>query len=122
MSSNTININFATSSKQEIINRCQEWINDPQKWIRDIASFMLEWFNDSESVSLKTSGTTGDPKEIEVQKIRLSNSALMTGSFFNLRESTTALLCLSPTYIAGKMMLVRSAVLKWNLHAVEPSG
>ncbi len=122
MSSQIININFASASKQDIIDQCNEWNNHSEKWIRDLAEFTLEWLNDNETITLKTSGTTGIPKEIEVQKKRLTNSALMTGSFFTLRENTKALLALSPNYIAGKMMMVRSAVLKWNLFAIEPTG
>ena len=50
------------------------------------------------------------------------NSAIHTGSFFNLKENEKALLCLSPNYIAGKMMIVRAFVLGLNLVIVEPTG
>ena len=38
-------------------------------------------------------------------------SALATGNYFELAENTSALLCMSPNYIAGKMMLVRAIIL-----------
>ena len=49
-------------------------------------------------------------------------SALATGSFFGLPEKTQALLCMSPDYIAGRMMLVRAMVLGWHLDVVEASS
>ena len=47
-------------------------------------------------------------------------SARATGAFFDLPEDSTALLCLSPDYIAGKMMLVRALVLGWQLDVMAP--
>ena len=47
---------------------------------------------------------------------------MATGEFFNLKENTTALLCLSTDYIAGKMMLVRALTLGWNIDVVEPNN
>ena len=49
------------------------------------------------------------------------NSALATGSFFDLGKGTTALLCMNPEFIAGKMMLVRALILGWKLDIVTPS-
>ena len=84
--------------------------------------FLQEWFNDSDFVEVKTSGSTGTPKLIQLQKKHLINSARATGSFFKLPEKTTALLCMSPNYIAGKMMLVRALTLGWHIDIVEPSS
>ena len=70
-----------------------------------------EWFNEKSFVEVKTSGSTGTSKVIKIQKLHMIQSAKATGAFFNLVDGTTALLCMSPTYIAGKMMLVRAMIL-----------
>jgi O-succinylbenzoic acid--CoA ligase len=59
---------------------------------------------------------------IEIKKEFMINSAKATGGFFDLNENTTALMCLNPEYIAGKMMLVRALVLGWELDIVSPSS
>jgi o-succinylbenzoate---CoA ligase len=76
--------------------------------IRQSLNFLLEWFNRDEHISLKTSGSTGPPKVLQVAKHRLVKSAEMTNSFFGLSECSRMLLCLSPEFIAGKMMIVRA--------------
>jgi O-succinylbenzoic acid--CoA ligase len=82
--------------------------------------FLEEWFSADAIIEVKTSGSTGKPKIIQLKKEYMINSALATGTFFNLPEKTTALLCMSTVYIAGKMMLVRAIVLGWCLDIVEP--
>ena len=49
-------------------------------------------------------------------------SANKTINFFNLQDGINALICLSLETIAGKMMLVRSYLGKWQLNIVEPSA
>ncbi|MEX6625925.1 AMP-binding protein [Tenacibaculum salmonis] len=83
-------------------------------------TFLTDWFNEKDFVIVQTSGSTGKPKPIKLQKEFMKNSALATGDFFDLKENTTALLCLSVDYIAGKMMLVRALTLGWQLDVVSP--
>ena len=91
-------------------------------WENDIYQFIKEWLDESPTIQAKTSGTTGTPKTIHLQKNKMVASALKTGAYFNLEKNAKALLCLSPNYIAGKMMLVRAFVLGLDLLTVEPSG
>ena len=83
-------------------------------------TFLEQWFDTNDYVEVKTSGSTGMPKAIRLQKEQMENSAKATGAFFELVEGTKALLCLSTDYIAGKMMLVRALTLGWHLDVVEP--
>ena len=71
-------------------------------------NFLDEWNNDSEYVEVKTSGSTGEPKRMMVEKRRMLNSARITCDFLGLKSGDIALLCMSTDYIAGKMMVVRS--------------
>ena len=87
-----------------------------------MASFLDEWNNDSEYVEVKTSGSTGEPKRMMVEKRRMLNSARITCDFLGLKPGDTALLCMSTDYIAGKMMIVRSIERGLKLVEVEPCG
>ena len=84
--------------------------------------FIEEWYNDSEYVEVKTSGSTGEPKRMMVEKRRMLNSARITCDFLGLKPGDTALLCMSTDYIAGKMMIVRSIERGLKLITVLPSG
>ena len=85
-------------------------------------AFIEEWNNDSEYVEVKTSGSTGEPKRMLVEKRRMLNSARITCDFLGLKAGDTALLCMSTDYIAGKMMVVRSIERGLKLIEVPPCG
>ena len=91
-------------------------------WEKDIYNFIDEWLDENSTIQAQTSGTTGTPKIILLQKQKMIASALKTGEYFKLKKNEKALLCLSPNYIAGKMMIVRAFVLGLDLVLVEPSG
>ena len=73
----------------------------------DVVSFLTEWFDDREYVVGHTSGSTGTPKKIHLLKSDMEASARLTNEFFGIDTDSVLLLCLSPNYIAGKMMIVR---------------
>lgn len=87
-----------------------------------LADFLTEWFNGSDTLKVHTSGSTGNPKELWVEKRRMMDSAMMTVSFLNLRRHDTALLCMPLQYIAGKMVVVRALVAGLDLIPVAPCG
>ena len=87
-----------------------------------LEEFLDEWNNGSERVLVHTSGSTGAPKPLWVEKRRMEASARITCDFLGLKEGDTALLCMPLDYIAGKMMVVRSLVRKLKLMVVEPTG
>ena len=87
-----------------------------------LEEFLTEWNNDSLYVHVQTSGSTGAPKPMMVEKRRMLASARITCDFLGLRPGDTALLCMSLDYIAGKMMVVRSLERGLKLTTVEPSG
>ncbi|UMQ44021.1 AMP-binding protein [Chryseobacterium sp. Y16C] len=86
-----------------------------------IKNFLEEWFSDSETVKVQTSGSTGGPKIFDIEKNKMINSAEMTCNFLGLKEGNTALICLPVEYISGKMMIVRSIIRKLKLMIVDPS-
>lgn len=88
----------------------------------EMHEFLSDWFSNENTILVKTSGSTGIPKTIALQKEFMINSAIATATYFNLPQKTTALLCLPITYIAGKMMLIRAITLGWHLDIVEASS
>jgi len=106
-------LNGETFSSEEELLSFSKTINN------SVFSFLSDWFNAEDFVVVQTSGSTGKPKPIPLKKEFMRNSAEATGAFFELKENTTALLCLSTDYIAGKMMLVRALMLGWKLDVVE---
>lgn len=81
----------------------------------DIKQFLVEWFDLRDHVTGHTSGSTGTPKEIRLSKQDMIASARITNAYFGIGPASRLLLCLSPAYIAGKMMIVRSIVSGANL-------
>ncbi len=74
----------------------------------EVLEFLKEWFNDKDYIYGHTSGSTGTPKEIRLNKADMRASARVTNDFLGIREDSVLLLCLSVSYIAGKMMVVRA--------------
>lgn len=98
-----------------------DYIKEGDENDRAIGEFLLDWFDDKDYIEMRTSGTTGLPKVVKLQKQAMIQSALATGDFFELEPRDKALLCLPVKFIAGKMMLVRSFILGLDLDIVEPS-
>lgn len=84
--------------------------------------FLLQWRDGSACIPVHTSGTTGTPKRLLMEKKRMEASARLTCRFLGLRPGDTALLCLPLDYIAGKMMVVRSLVGGLRLLQAPPAS
>ncbi|OXB05464.1 O-succinylbenzoic acid--CoA ligase [Flavobacterium plurextorum] len=97
------------------------FIKESDAYERSIGEFFLDWFDHKDYIEMTTSGTTGLPKLVRLEKQAMIQSALATGDFFGLKPGDKALLCLPTQFIAGKMMLVRSLILGLELDVVVPS-
>jgi O-succinylbenzoic acid--CoA ligase len=120
-----IELDFSIDQKSE------DWIlqaetnlrkKNVEKWEIAIYSFIKEWYSQSKSIKINTSGSTGAPKMIEVSREMMEISAQKTIEYFQLKKGNIALLCLSADYIAGKMMIVRAICGKMKLVCVKPSS
>lgn len=120
MNTNKIQIN----NKQFKLDDIQQILlnSELSQWEQGVYHFMLNWFDKSDFILQKTSGSTGNPKEIRLKKSAMKASAKKTLAFFNLQKGDTALLCLPIDYIAGKMMVLRALLGGLNLLIVEPNG
>ena len=91
-------------------------------YAREATDFLYRCLDAGRTIRCHTSGSTGVPKTMEIEKSRMVASARMTCRRFDLGEDTRALLCLPIAYIAGRMMLVRALTAGWDLRAVVPSS
>ena len=121
-----INVSFRLNglsySREELYDWIKLHVTDSNEFLQNSADFLQQWFNEEATVLVQTSGTTGVPKIIEIDKSAMLASARATGTFFELQQGTKALCCLPTKYIAGKMMLVRALALGWELDIVAPSS
>lgn len=84
--------------------------------------FCQEFLSDKELFTIKTSGSTGLPKDILIKKEQMIASAEMTCNFLNLEEKNSSLICISTEYIGGKMMLVRGILKNMEMYLIEPAS
>ena len=115
-------LNGIAYSLSELYEVGYSLVKEGQEFEKAIGDFLLDWCSHKTTLEVFTSGSTGEPKRIQLQKTHIVNSALATGTYFNLQEGNTALLCLPVGSIAGKMMLVRAMVLGLRLDYVAPSS
>jgi len=115
-------LNNKTFDKASLEIYAHSLIRSEKDFNKAIGDFLLDWLDDASFIIVNTSGSTGAPKKIKIYKKHMINSAKATGKFFKLPAGSSALLCLSANYIAGKMMLVRAMVLGWKLDTVEPKS
>ena len=87
-----------------------------------VDEFIRQWHDSSDTIEVRTSGSTGAPKVMHIEKSRMLASARATCDFLGLKPGDWALLCMSVDYIAGKMMVVRSIERNLRLVTVEPSS
>jgi o-succinylbenzoate---CoA ligase len=87
-----------------------------------VESFINTWQSGIETLSIQTSGSTGNPKLIEIKRKQFLASVEFTKNNFGLNQSSKALSNLHIDYIAGKMMLIRAIEIGFEIDVVEPSS
>jgi o-succinylbenzoate---CoA ligase len=119
-----ITINNKAFSQVQLLEEAQSKCKHPSvaEWEQKIYRFLLNWYDESDFIIQKTSGSTGAPKEIKLKKSAMIISAIKTLNFFQLKVKDVAWLCLPIDYIAGKMMVVRALIGGLNLLINDPKG
>lgn len=117
-----LRLNGRTYSYDQILDELAEINFSTHLEYHQLFLFLKDWFNCSDEMTVQTSGSTGTPKLIRVKKRQMIESALATCSFLDIKKGDRALLCLSTSFIAGKMMIVRALVAQLELTVVDPSG
>ncbi|SFW20394.1 O-succinylbenzoic acid--CoA ligase [Sinomicrobium oceani] len=107
-------------SREDLSLVAYNFIKEGEPYQKAIGDFLLDWIDDKDTITAFTSGSTGNPKKIQLEKQSMVNSALATGDFFGISVGDRALLCLPVAYIAGKMMLVRAMILGLEIDLIRP--
>jgi O-succinylbenzoic acid--CoA ligase len=94
--------------------------NDPGK--HPAMTFCHRWLNGQGHFVLRTSGSTGPPKPISIDRMQMEASAEATIRVLGLHPGDKALVCLNTAYIGGMMMLVRGMVAGMDLLLAPPEG
>lgn len=115
-------LNGSFYSREELREIAYSFIKEGIRFEVVIGKFLQDWLDTKDVVTVNTSGSTGVPKSILLKKEHMVNSAIATGTFFNLKPGNTALHCLPTDFIAGKMMLVRAIVLGLEIDCIQPSS
>ncbi|MBZ4033413.1 AMP-binding protein [Flavobacterium sp. 17A] len=118
---NYFRLNGYHLNAKDLCRASYSYVKEGDAYEQAIGEFFLDWFDKKEYIQMTTSGTTGLPKVVRLEKKAMIQSALATGDFFDLKPGDKALLCLPTQFIAGKMMLVRSLILGLELDIVPPS-
>ena len=119
---NSFKLNGFHLDREDLCRVAYSFIKEGDDFEKPVGSFILDWFDDKPYVEMKTSGTTGKPKVIQLDKQAMVNSALATGDFFDLKPGDRVMHCLPVKYIAGKMMLVRAFILGLDTDFVNPTS
>lgn len=75
--------------------------------------FLKSWDKGDEHFELKSSGSTGEPKTILLERKWMEWSAKQTAKFIQPQSSDKMLCCLPLNRVGGLMMLVRAKI--WNI-------
>jgi len=119
---NKFKLNGFHLTEDDLCRVAYSFIKEGEPYERAVGDFLLDWFDHKNYIDMQTSGTTGTPKMIRIEKQAMVNSAIATGEFFDLGMDIHVLHCLPTQYVAGKMMLVRAFILGWDLDLVAPAA
>ncbi len=119
---NQFKMNGFHFDKEDMLRVAYSFIKEGEDFEKHVGEFFLDWFDDNDFMNLQTSGTTGTPKIIKIDKQAMVNSALATGDYFDLSPGNKCLHCLPVKYIAGKMMFVRAFIIGLDIDFVAPSS
>ena len=119
---NKFKLNGFSFTKDDLLRVAYSFIKEGETYEKPLGIFILDWFDAKPYLEMNTSGSTGSPKIIRVDKQAMVNSALATGDFFDLQPGQKVLHCLPTDYVAGKMMFVRAFILGLDMEFVAPSS
>jgi O-succinylbenzoic acid--CoA ligase len=118
---NRFKLNGFHLDKEDLCRVAYSFIKEGEDFEKPVGNFLLDWFDEKDFIEMKTSGSTGNPKLIQVKKQAMVNSAIATGDFFELLPGDKVFNCLPIKFVAGKLMFVRSFILGLDMDFVEPT-
>jgi O-succinylbenzoic acid--CoA ligase len=105
--------------RSEDIRAWNEIHSDP--YVYDVLMYCKKWIIGQEVFNLNTSGSTGQPKTIQIHRDQIEASAKASLDFFKLTSGDVVCCPISIHVIGGQMMLYRSIIGGLQLHIIHPS-
>jgi O-succinylbenzoic acid--CoA ligase len=90
--------------------------------LEEAVVFLSAWDEGANEFSVQSSGSTGEPKTIQLERKWMEWSALQTAKYMHPKENETIYCCLPLNKVGGLMVLVRSKVWGINLIVKEAQG
>jgi len=112
-----IYFNNSTFKWQELSQLTKEY-----QEFSSIEKFISSWQSGAQFFDFKTSGATGNPKQVVISRAQIEASVRATKKHLSLSADDVSLLSLSPKYIAAMMMALRSFVLKMDMILLRPNS
>jgi O-succinylbenzoic acid--CoA ligase len=103
------------SNYNEIINT-----ETSNPYFTKVLKLINDWQGDAGSFTLKTSGSTGQPKEFTLTRGQIQASIAQTQKKFWLNSQDLLFCCLNVNYIAGMLMIFRALEIGCDLLVAEP--
>ncbi|MEQ9229059.1 MAG: hypothetical protein RIF46_00135, partial [Cyclobacteriaceae bacterium] len=98
----------------------QKNFTDSEKYI---VTYVQNWFSGFKHFHFQTSGSTGNPKSIQLSREQLAYSASSTLDFlYPNSKPSNLLLCLNPKFIGGTQVITRAILADADLIYREPSS
>ena len=118
---NRFQLNGHPMDRETLLDVAYSFVKEGEAFEQELGDFLFYWLDNQSRIRVKTSGATGNPKNLEVSKQAMVHSAVLTGEYFNLEPGQRALHCLPASFIAGKMMFVRAMILGLSLDVIPPT-
>lgn len=113
--------NLETTLDRLLSGKLQEGLLSPFE--KRVADLIFRWTDRNEYLEAKTSGSTGIPKIIKIDKAKIKYSAMATLRFIDPGKSfKSMLLCMDPAFIGGAMGAIRALIGKLDLTVVAPES
>ncbi|MEQ8582920.1 MAG: AMP-binding protein [Marinoscillum sp.] len=88
-----------------------------------VVKFIFLWLSGQKQFAMRTSGSTGAPKETHLSRESLQYSARQSMEYIDSTgKYKTTLLCINPDYIGGLMVVIRSLVYDLDISMVTPTA
>ena len=81
---NLFKLNGFHLNRNDLCRVAYSFIKEGEEFEKAVGDFILDWFDAKSYLEMNTSGTTGTPKLIRIEKQAMVNSAIATGDFFGL--------------------------------------
>ncbi len=88
-----------------------------------VIELVKKWKSKDDHLIFKTSGSTSAPKVVKLTKQQMRKSAEFTMGFIDpKRELKKCILCISPEYIGGAMLMIRALIYNLDLIVLKPTS